>query len=94
MKALKSFIKGLALFFFNSIVNRIPICWLRLFFMRRYMHIGKTSNVMCGVKLLKEVKRENIVIGNNCIINNDCLLDGRQGKIVIGNNVDLSLIHI
>ncbi|MFV0419855.1 MAG: acyltransferase [Dysgonomonas sp.] len=29
-------------------------------------------------------------MGNNCIINPDCLLDGRQGQIIINDNVDIA----
>ena len=32
----------------------------------------------------------NISIGNNCAINKKVLLDGRGGKITIGNNVDIA----
>ena len=38
----------------------------------------------------KEMNRNQIQIGNNSVINRDCLLDGRRGKLVIGNNVDIS----
>ncbi|WP_198952521.1 acyltransferase [Mucilaginibacter sp. MD40] len=32
----------------------------------------------------------NVSIGNNTIINQKVLLDGRGGKLVIGNNVDIA----
>ena len=33
---------------------------------------------------------ENITIGSNTVINNRVLLDGRGGKLTIGNNVDIA----
>lgn len=33
---------------------------------------------------------KNISIGGNCVINSKVLLDGRGGKILIGNNVDIA----
>jgi maltose O-acetyltransferase len=35
-------------------------------------------------------KGKNISIGNNSIINKKVLLDGRGGKLIIGNNVDIA----
>ncbi len=32
----------------------------------------------------------NIKIGNNCVFNKQVLLDGRGGKLIIGNNVDIA----
>jgi maltose O-acetyltransferase len=55
------------------------------------MIIGKSSNVCMGIKILKsERNKSQIQIGNNCIINPDCLLDGRVGKIIIKDNVDIA----
>ncbi|WP_051605821.1 DapH/DapD/GlmU-related protein [Polaribacter sp. Hel_I_88] len=33
---------------------------------------------------------KNISIGNNCVVNKNVLLDGRGGKLSIGNNVDIA----
>ena len=33
---------------------------------------------------------QNISVGNNCVINSNVLLDGRGGKLIIGNNVDIA----
>lgn len=32
----------------------------------------------------------NIYIGDNSVVNNKCLLDGRGGKLIIGCNVDIA----
>ena len=79
------------LYLFNHFINRIPIGWIRINLMRHYMHIGKNTNVMCGVIIYnKNGKKDQIQIGNNSVINRDCLLDGREGKLTIGNNVDIA----
>jgi len=33
---------------------------------------------------------KNISIGNNCVFNKKVLLDGRGGRLIIGNNVDIA----
>lgn len=35
-------------------------------------------------------KSNNIFIGNGCVINPNVLLDGRGGKLIIGDNVDIA----
>jgi acetyltransferase-like isoleucine patch superfamily enzyme len=87
----KNFLLSLRLFLFNHVINRIPIGVLRISLMRLYMKIGKGTNVVQSVIIYnKELRKDQIRIGNNCVINRDCTLDGRIGKIVIGNNVDIS----
>ena len=54
-----------------------------------YIDIGKHSSIRSNVKILCKFGR-HITIGNNSIINEGCLLDGRTGKIIIGNNVSVS----
>lgn len=88
---LKIFILHLRLYFYNSFVARIPFNFIRMFFVRRYMVVGKNSFVSMNVKLLNtQIKKDQIVIGNNCMINPGVLLDGRLGKIIIHNNVDIA----
>lgn len=59
--------------------------------MKNYMTIGKKTNVMNNVIIYnKNLSKGQIQIGNNCVINRDCLLDGRVGKIIMGNNVDIA----
>ena len=50
------------------------------------MEIGKNSNIQMGVRFYAPNK---IIIGNNCSIGYNSLLDGRRG-IIIKNNVDLA----
>ena len=51
------------------------------------MQIGKDSNLLRNVNILIP---SNIKIGDNCVINSKALLDGRGGKLIIGNNVDIA----
>ena len=91
MKKIKSFIKALRWFFFNKIILNIPFSSIRLFFLRFYIIFGKETNILSNVEILNQsFKRDQIVIGNNSIINSYCILDGRTGRIIIGNNVDIA----
>ena len=51
------------------------------------MKIGRDTSILRHVRF---IRTNNIQIGNNCVINSFCQLDGRQYKIVIGNNVDIA----
>ncbi len=70
---------------------KIPINFIRMFFIRQYISVGKNSFVAMNVKVLNlHPNKSQIQIGDNCIINPNVLLDGRKGKIIIKNNVDIS----
>lgn len=72
----------------NHIVTHIPFWGIRKFFYSFLgMSIGKNSRILMGTVVFSP---QNIVIGENSIINEDCVLDGR-GKLVIGNNVSISM---
>lgn len=88
---IKGFFKGLRLYLFNHFFNRIPFAGVRIFFARFYLVLGRDSNIMLNVEILNaSPDRRQIQIGNHCIVNSRCLLDGRVGKIIIGNNVDIA----
>ena len=62
-----------------------------MFLVRRYIIVGKNSFVSMNVKVLNlHPDKNQIKIGDNCIINPNVILDGRKGRIIIGNNVDIS----
>lgn len=66
----------------------IPFHFFRNFFIRITIHsLGKDTSVLMGVEFRNG---KNISIGNNSIINKKVLLDGRGGKLIIGNNVDIA----
>jgi acetyltransferase-like isoleucine patch superfamily enzyme len=50
------------------------------------MKIGKNTNIQMGLKIYKPW---SIEIGENTVINNNVVLDGR-GTLLIGNNVNIS----
>ena len=86
MRELKSFVCGLHLLVSN-IIMLLPFHFLRLLWLRLFMHIGKDSSVLSFVEVRNP---KNVVIGNNTIINRRVLLDGRGGHLIIGNNVDIA----
>jgi len=63
-------------------VIRRPI--LKLFFIQS---IGENTYFCMGTDF--QGRRHNIYVGDNCMINKKVLLDGRGGKLLIGNNVDI-----
>lgn len=86
---IKIFLKELSIFFLNYIVNKIPFYNLRYFFYKIYFQsIGNNVFISLGVKVLNP---SNILIGDNSVIGQDCILDGRSSKIIIGKNVDIAI---
>ena len=71
----------------NHVVNRIPFHDARMTAYRALgIKIGRESTIL----LSTEVKDcGQITVGNNTIINQHCLLDGR-GTLTLGNNVNIS----
>jgi acetyltransferase-like isoleucine patch superfamily enzyme len=51
------------------------------------LHIGSHSWLLLGVEIRNA---RNVRIGNHCAINARVLLDGRGGRIAIGDNVDIA----
>ena len=78
--------RGFKFLLVNGIVSRIPFHVVRLLLYRIVLKkVGSNSSI-----LRKVILREgNISIGDNTIINQFCLLDGR-GELIIGNNVDIA----
>lgn len=88
---LRSGLGNLRLYLYNALFSKIPFNGMRMFFVRRYMIVGKNSFVSMNVKLLNaSLKRDQVCIGDNCMINPDVLLDGRVGKVILKNNVDIA----
>ena len=70
--------------FFMSIPSRR----FRLWILRRYhVKIGAGTVVLRNVHFRNGI---NIEIGKGCVINPNTLLDGRGGKLIIGDNVDIA----
>jgi len=85
---MKDFLLHLLLYSVNTIVTRLPSHKIRRFFLRHFMgmKIGQGSSLHMGLKLYTY---GHIAIGNHCVIDRDCVLDGRGG-ITLGNNVNIS----
>ncbi|MBF0632990.1 MAG: glycosyltransferase [Magnetococcales bacterium] len=82
---------GLRLFFYNKIVNRLPFAILRRLLHKGYLTQEAGSNLLPGVEFLYSgLDRGKIRIGRNSVIGTRGVLDGRGGRIVIGNNVDIA----
>lgn len=71
-----------------GLIMKVPFHFVRNIFINPFLgHRGD------NVELCKDVEIRipgNIYIGNNTTINKDTLLDGRGGKIIIGNCVDIA----
>ncbi len=80
----------------ETLSNYIVYKWLMFFpsqrfrrslIKRRVSSLGENTWFLMGLEIFNS---ENVYIGNNCAINGNVLLDGRGGKISIGNNVDIA----
>lgn len=87
MSSIFYFIYNFHLYVINHCITRIPIHWVRnLFFAPLFKRIGSGNGFLIGVRFRNP---RNISIGNNNIFNGDVLLDGRNGTLTIGNNVNI-----
>lgn len=83
----KEFVSGF-FWYLTAILVRIPINWIRLIWCNIFFRkIGKKSYIGIGVDIRTP---RNISIGSYTSINPRVLLDGRGGKLEIGNNVDIA----
>ncbi|USK28395.1 acyltransferase [Bacillus sp. CMF21] len=81
------FFKDLYLAIFNFLIPHIPIHKARIIAYRLLgIKIGKNSTMLRPIFFYNPFK---IIIGDNCALNDHLVLDGR-GKLVIGNNVNIS----
>jgi acetyltransferase-like isoleucine patch superfamily enzyme len=83
----RSRVRLLMLYLYNHLVARLPSLRLRMALYRVFLPIGAHSTIMLGLRLRNLA---NISIGRVTNINPDCLLDGRSGRIRIGDNVDVA----
>ena len=73
---------------FHKWIMYIPFHYIRYLFIRtKVKSIGKNCSFLMGLEIRNG---NNISIGHNCVFNKDILLDGRGGKLSIGNNVDIA----
>lgn len=75
-------------FLLNDFFLRIPSRKIRYFFLKRTIKtFGRNSSCLRFVEIRNG---KNIQIGDNSVINQRVLLDGRGGMLKIGNNVDIA----
>lgn len=91
MKHLKIFICDIDYIFLNYFVANIPFWTLRkLLYILHGMKIGKKARINMKCIIYAPWK---ISLGDNSIVNEHTLLDGR-GKLIIGNDVSISMFSI
>ena len=84
----KHIVKTFLYYIFNIFIMNIPFHFIRDFFIKIILcKYGKGSTLLMNVEIRKG---QNISIGVNSIVNARVLLDGRGGKLIIGNNVDIA----
>ena len=59
----------------------------RLIVILSFESVGKNSSFLIGVEFRNP---KNISVGRNSVINSRVLLDGRGGRLIIGDNVDIA----
>jgi len=88
MRSIRKNISSLVYFFINSFVLRLPSRSLRRLVLSKCLgRLGKNSSFLRFVEIRNG---RNISIGNHTVINQRVLLDGRGGKLIIGENVDIA----
>jgi len=86
-RAVGEFIDCIPVYLANQVVSHLPSYTLRHAYYRWCgMKIGRSTYIQMGLSIMAP---EKIEIGEHCIINQNCLLDGRGG-LTIGNNVNIS----
>ena len=84
----KYLIRAFFCFIILPIVMFLPFHFIRRIVVRMYgVRLGKGTSILRNVTLLHP---SGIRIGNNSVVNSKCLLDGRGGKLIIGDNVDIA----
>lgn len=76
-------------------IDKVILPWLMCTHSRRIRrsivkrYFGKVGDATSVLRKVTFFCPNTIYIGNNCVINPLCILDGRGGKLIIGNNVDI-----
>ncbi len=79
---------GFVDYFIRVFLMYIPFHFFRSVIIKtKFKAVGEKTNFLMGLEFRNS---KNISIGNNCVVNKNVLLDGRGGKLSIGNNVDIA----
>jgi len=82
-----SALRGLSDYLFRQWAMFIPFHAVRLFFIgMKLKSLGKGSSFLMGLEVRDG---RNVTVGNHVVVNARVLLDGRGGKLTVGNNVDI-----
>lgn len=81
-----SFRLGLTLYFYNNVIAKIPLHFVRLLFYRLLFKIGYKSSILMNVEIWHV---DRLHIGNHSTINAKSVIDSRGG-LYIGNNVNIA----
>src|SRR5580698_6418789 len=85
---MRSIASAFVSYIFNRYVMYIPSRSIRLFFFRmRVAKCGQGIGLLMGVELRRG---RNVFIGDRVVMNRGVLLDGRGGRLTIGDDVDIS----
>lgn len=88
MMTLKEINMSFCKFILLDFIMSIPFYRVREWYLRRKgLKFDKTSVIL---KKVSFYELQNVLIGKHSIINSFCLLDGRGGKLIIGDNVDIA----
>ena len=78
---------SLAAFFYNSLVGRFPLRWLRKLYLKSWLgNLGEGSGVQMGCRFMNGRK---VHLGERNVINFGCLFDGRKFNIRTGSDVSI-----
>ena len=88
MHRLKYIVGRFAYYLLNRWIMAIPSHRVRLTFARLFLrNLGSGSSFLLDCEIRNG---KNISVGNNCVFNRAVLLDGRGGRLVIGDCVDIA----
>jgi acetyltransferase-like isoleucine patch superfamily enzyme len=88
MAKLNYILYSFLLYLQNRWISYFPIHWLRNSITRLFLkNCGQGNQFLMGLEMRNP---QQISIGNHNIINSRVMLDGRKGKLTIGNNVNIS----
>ena len=83
-----SIIRALEDYITRVFLMNVPFHFVRKAIIKlKFNKVGKKTNFLLGIEFRHS---KNISIGSNSVINKRVLLDGRGGKLCIGNNVDIA----
>jgi maltose O-acetyltransferase len=86
--SLRTWTSALISYVFNRYLMYIPSRHIRLLMFRmRVAKLGRGVGLLMGVELRYG---RNVFIGDRAIINRRVLLDGRGGRLIIGDDVDIA----